>query len=663
MRRMVKWSMVTALAAVLVAAPVGASDNKAPGKASEAKPAAAGTAPAPRTLEGYVEQEQFFYDWQKKNHPVFKYEKDGRLVGKYTISDREEEFVEFGGGKAYAEKNNRHASITYRLPSESILDLPNQFVGSEKCGECHPAQYEKWRRSRHRMVVRFPDEMVEVGGKDGLKKPMYPATSQGTILPPGIEPDFIYAIIGTPRTKYGFLDPYLVRGTYHVEGGTLREGTGKLVAGGNQFSLTWARDLTPEVAKKIAAWVPGFPTTMEAMGDSGSDVWGVTSYGSKNKKSMLFQPGTSYCEVCHSWKFDFKTQEELLGALGKPEELRKHTINQGISCEECHGAGGHLVGARSGQVSNCERCHQRFAWNEEDAKASPTKAFNAYFKSRCPSCGTEGAQGYYSAHREAGMTCSTCHDPHEVTQNDWKDRFTVPGLKKSCEGCHENQAAFAKNSDMHGGNKCSSCHMPTMMSCENFTAIQFPDYGGFDAVRTSHIWKIKVDPEAKSLNPPPGEPRDSKKAPWRLSKENGRSFVDLMWACGRTSWSDDDLVNGVGCHSPIQSQLPEDLHFKNQKMIYGRVVGWQKPVKDGLVEVKANLAKVRPSLLASKAGAAIVAQATMMVNQAQGIVEAVEKDGSAGVHAPKYTLQKVNEAKVLVSGALKLVGPTKVGMK
>ena len=97
----------------------------------------------PRTLEGYVEQEKPFYDYLMKNHLMFKYEKDGRMIGNYHISDRDEEFVEEGGGKDYTKQNNRQVSMTYRLGAESILDLPNKFVGPKKCGECHPAQYEK----------------------------------------------------------------------------------------------------------------------------------------------------------------------------------------------------------------------------------------------------------------------------------------------------------------------------------------------------------------------------------------------------------------------------------------------------------------------------------------------------------------------------------------
>ncbi len=654
-----RWMVLAAVVASLTGGAL-ASESKEPSPSHEG--AASGES-APRTLEGYLEQEKAFYDFLKKTHPLFTvYEKEGRLVGKYQISDREEEFVEFGGGKDYAKENNRHASITYRLPMESILDLPNKFVGAKKCGECHPVQYEKWARSRHAKVVRFPDEMEEVPGGD-LRKGMY--GGKASVLPEGITPDVVFAIVGTPRTKYGFLDAWLVRGTYHIEGGTLRDRTGTLVAGGNQFSRTWAESMTPDVTKKIASYVPGFPTKLEDFGDNGSAIWGMSSYGAKNRKTMLFQPASSYCEVCHSFKFDFKNQAELIAALGKPEELRKHTINKGITCEECHGAGGHLVGARgTGMPSNCERCHQRFAWNADEAKKDPKRPFSAYFKSKCPSCGTEGAQAYYTTHTEKGMRCGTCHDPHEVTANDWRDSYTVPGLKKQCQDCHTAQGAFFAKNNIHGANKCSSCHMPAMMSCENFGSIQYPDYAGFDTQRTSHIWKIVVDPEAKTLNPPEGKGRDYKDGAWRLAKKNGKPFLDLMWSCGRTSWGDANMAAAGGCHSPAQSQLPENLRFTNQKMIYEKVVAWQNPVKTGMAEVKAALAKLVPALLKSKLPQPQRAQVQAMVNEAQEIVDAVEKDGSWGVHAPEYTLRKVREARVLTDGAqAELVTKGKISMK
>ena len=603
----------------------------------------------PRTLEGYVEQEKPFYDYLLKNHPMFKYEKDGRMIGKYHISDRDEEFVEEGGGKDYAKQNNRQVSMTYRLGMESILDLPNKFVGPKKCGECHPAQYEKWVRSRHAKVVRFPDEMVEVPGKD-LNKGLW--GSQAGVLPEGITADSVYAIIGTPRTKYGFIDAWLVRGTYHVEGGLLKDGTGTLVAGGNQSSRTWAESLTPEVVQKIATFVPGFPTKLEDFGDNGSKVWGMTSYGAKNRKSMLFQPATTYCEVCHTFKFDFKNDGELIAALGHPEELRKHTISKGITCEECHGAGAHLYGARgAGMPSDCERCHQRFAWNQEQAKKDPEHPFTAFFKTKAPACGTEGSQGYNTAHYENGIRCSTCHDPHEVTANNWKDSYTVTGLKKQCQDCHSDQAAFFAQNEIHGGNKCTSCHMPNMMSCENFATIQMPDFGGFDTARAAHIWRILVTPDEKTLNPPEGQDRNYKDGSWRLTKKDGKPYIDLMWSCGRTSYMDGTVINGGGCHSAVQSSQPKELQFTNQKMIYDKVMAWENPVKDGVTAVKAALANINAEIPKSRLSKVQRAQIQVMANQAQDIITAIQKDGSWGVHAPTYTLKKVNEARLLTDGA------------
>jgi hypothetical protein len=651
--------LFTAALALAFACSVGSAQTPAKPDTNPADKSAAQSSPnsaedkeqdkKPRTLQGYVEQEKDFFHVLMSSHPMFQYEKEGRMVGKYHISDREEEFTEEGGGKAYAKENNQQVSMTYRLGAESVLDLPNNFVGAKKCGECHPAQYQKWQKSRHAKVIRFPDEMDEIPNKD-LNKPLY--GSQAAVLPEGITKDDVYAVIGTPRTKYGFVDSYLVRGTYHIEGGMLKDRTGTMVAGGNQHSHHWAESLTPDMAKKIAEYVPGFPTKIEDFGDNGSNVWGMTSYGAKNRKMMLFQPATSYCEVCHTFKFDFKNQGELVAALGKPEVLREHTVSKGITCEECHGAGAHLYGARgAGMPSNCERCHQRFAWNADEAKANPDKPFSSFFKTKCPSCGTEGSQAYNTAHYEKGMRCGTCHDPHEVTQNDWRDSYTKPGLKKNCQDCHTEQASFFKENNIHGSNDCTSCHMPVMMSCENFGTIQFPDHGGFDATRAAHIWKINVDPEEKSLNPPPGKDRNFKDGAWRLVKKNGKPYIDLMWSCGRTSFSDGNMLGAGGCHSPAQSSQPKELQFTNQKMIYDKVMLWQKPVKEGMTEAKTSLTIANSRLLTAKLSDQQRAQVQLMINQAQAILKSIQKDGSWGVHAPDYTLQKVKEAKVLADGA------------
>ncbi|MDR0666887.1 MAG: cytochrome C [Campylobacteraceae bacterium] len=657
MKRCFKFAAGIACLMLCIGNVVSAADKKSEGKTLQ------NDGVVPRTLMDYVHQEGDFFDYLFKNHPMFKYEKAGRLVGNYTISNREEEFVEFGGGKKYAEKTGDHVSITYRLGMESILDFPNKFVGPQKCGECHPAQYQNWIRSRHAQVVRFPNQVIEADGD--MKKGMYGTNT--TILPEGIYEDDVFAIIGTPRTKYGFVDKWLVRGTYHIEGGKLSDATGTMVAGGNQFSRLWTQYLTPEVTQKIAEFSPGFPTKLEDFTDWGSNVWGMNSYGSKNRKTMMFQPASSYCEVCHTFKFDFKSKKEFFAALGNQEELRKHTISKGISCEECHGAGAHLYGARgAGMPSNCERCHQRFSWHEADSKENPRKPFNAYFKSSCPSCGTEGSQMFNSEHYDKGMRCSTCHDPHEVTANDWKDGYTKVGLKKTCKDCHETQASFFKQGGIHAKDDCTGCHMPNMMSCENFAAVQNPDKAGFDNVRASHIWSIKVDRTAKTINPPEGKPRDPKTVSgWTLARDkdnNGRFFLDLMWSCGRTSFSDPNLMGpgASGCHSAVQSTLPNNLKFTDQEMIYDKVMEWQMPIKDGYQKIEIAMRNIDRALASNtKLTVEEKSDIIMFTKQAADIKEKLDKDGSWGVHGPSYSKKLIDEALIYLQRAGDIAGGKK----
>ncbi len=617
-----------------------------------------------RTLQDYIVQEKELWDFLFENHPVFKYAEEGRIKGVYKISTRGSEYLGEGNARGYTKLANeqydskmnmkRPKASQYRLAAKSILDYPNRFVGAERCGECHAVQYEKWKRSRHAQTIRFPGEHPEVD--NDLKKKLY--GSQASILPDGITPDIIYATVGTPRTKYGYIDAWLVRGAYHVRDGLLKDGTGTIVAGGNQFSRGWASWLSPERAKEIQKVIPDFPTTMKEMGGSASHQWGMTSYGSSFEKQFLFQPASSYCETCHAFKFDFKTKEEFFKALGNPAELQKHTISRGVSCEECHGAGGHLVGAESnGFQSNCERCHQRSNFVERDVvDGKLDKGFNVKTKSSCPSCGTEGSQLMMSKHYEKGMRCVTCHDPHEVTSNDWKDYYTKPAIRQTCQDCHQTQADIMAQTTTHVEMDCIDCHMPFTMSCENFTAIQRPDYAGFDAVRRSHVFNILVDPEKKMMNPAPGQSRASNSKGWAIARdEEGHGYLDLMWSCARTANAEQGVMNNKGCHSAFLSELEKGLQYTDQKQIYGEVMKWQNPVKDGYKAAIAAEDRLVKLLEITKVPAEAKAQILMYFDKAKEITTQIEKDGSWGVHAPAYLKTRVETAQAYLVQAQKLL--------
>ena len=194
---MTKQSKLLSLAASLSAALVATSVSAAEAPKVD----------LPRDLDGYVAQDKAFWDYLKANHPYFKYLKENRVVGKFTMSDRTEEWVNFGNGDKYAKDTGRKASVTYRIPYESFLDLPNKFVGPKKCGECHPAQYERWERSRHNKIVRFPEELTEPMVAGDMKKPLY--GSKASVLPEGIDADDVY---------FSGLNPAMVMGAEMLPG-------------------------------------------------------------------------------------------------------------------------------------------------------------------------------------------------------------------------------------------------------------------------------------------------------------------------------------------------------------------------------------------------------------------------------------------------------------
>ena len=73
----------------------------------------------------------------------------------------------------------------------------------------------------------------------------------------------------------------------------------------------------------------------------------MSSYGAKYEKEFVFQPSSSYCEVCHTFKFDFQTKEEF-SPHWVTQKSCVSTRFRRITREECHGAGGHLDGGIGG---------------------------------------------------------------------------------------------------------------------------------------------------------------------------------------------------------------------------------------------------------------------------------------------------------------------------
>lgn len=127
-----------------------------------------------------------------------------------------------------------------------------------------------------------------------------------------------------------------------------------------------------------------------------------------------------------------------------------------------------------------------------------------------------------------------------------------------------------------------------------------------------------------------------------------------MWSCGRTSFSDINLMGpgASGCHSPVQSTLPEKLHFSNQEMIYDKVMEWQNPVKEGYEKIRKGIANIDKTFAEkTKLSVEQKSKVLSLTNQAQAIADRLEKDGSWGVHGPAYSKKIIEEALIYIQEA------------
>ncbi|PLX77307.1 MAG: hypothetical protein C0615_05610 [Desulfuromonas sp.] len=174
------------------------------------------------------------------------------------------------------------------------------------------------------------------------------------------------------------------------------------------------------------------------------------------------------CGPCHMTNYSSMGNQD-----GKPGMIGTWS-EDGIGCEECHGAGGDHIrqpSKKNIQIStsaeSCGKCHQRGGMGPEPP-----------------------ASGGFIKHHEqinelkAGvhkdLDCTTCHDPHK--------RAIL--AKDNCAECHDDVAkSFAKNIHGKQGTRCIECHMPKASK----SAIAVSSYTG--DVRT-HIFKINTDKNA-----------------------------------------------------------------------------------------------------------------------------------------------------------------------
>lgn len=209
------------------------------------------------------------------------------------------------------------------------------------------------------------------------------------------------------------------------------------------------------------------------------------------------------------------------------------------------------------------------------------------------------AQHFMSVHARHGVGCLSCHDQSEVKGTAWMAYVSNPPMKQDCKTCHTVQADVFKHTDTHSNLDCIACHMPNMPEPAEYSEDQAKVAG--TALYRAHMYKINPSPDKTSY----------------VKKE------------------------GKGCHSQYTSKLEEGLVYKDQKQVYGELVKWQNPIKEGYKEIRGATERINKLLEVTRLDRDQRTQVLSYVDLATQIADMIEKDGSWGAHAHNYMTQRL----------------------
>ncbi len=204
------------------------------------------------------------------------------------------------------------------------------------------------------------------------------------------------------------------------------------------------------------------------------------------------------CFSCHNSYPQSAQPEAQTRASNFADPAFGDRVPQGIDCQRCHGPGrAHVEAAGSGkasleairgkivnparldrdrQLETCMQCHlettSRMAsklprYDQAPFSYQPGQSLGDYFEYFDHAPGTGHDDKFEIAHaayrlrmsacfRSSQMTCTTCHDPHQIPRGEEASRHYVA----VCKTCH----ADAHASEMPARADCVNCHMPKRRS-------------------------------------------------------------------------------------------------------------------------------------------------------------------------------------------------------
>ena len=341
-----------------------------------------------------------------------------------------------------------------------------EYAGSAACRTCHPAVYERWKKTRMANVVRDPKEHPDAIAADITK-----AT-------PPLKREDIAFVYGS-RWKQRYFTK----------------------VGNDYFPLGAQWDFAHK------KWLPYFVR-------AGTDWW-TAVYPADNLK----RPTGPLCDGCHSVNYDIRTHSVTEwnvgcerchgpGAAHAAKPSRANIVNPGRedyvrandACVQCHSQGRPLTNPIEGRhydwpVGYDVRRNLSDYWQLEEHKTGET-TFTHYPDGTAHKNRMQGNDFVQSAMYTHGVRCFSCHDVHG-TENPADLIKPASLLCLQCHGPNSPNGPHVAAVEEHthhkagsAGSECIACHMPKMQAT-------LPD----DFVR-SHTFKF-VTPAAAERDKAP----------------------------------------------------------------------------------------------------------------------------------------------------------------